>query len=97
MEMDADFSHDPKDLPRFFEEIENHDLVIGSRYTSGVNVVNWPLRRLILSYGASLYTRIITGMPVKDATGGFKCFKASTLRSIDLDSIKRMVTVFKLK
>lgn len=88
MEMDADFSHDPKDLPRFFEEIENNDLVIGSRYTSGVNVVNWPLRRLILSYGASVYTRIITGMPVKDATGGFKCFRADTLRHIDLDSIK---------
>lgn len=88
MEMDADFSHDPKDIPRFLEEIKNNDLVIGSRYTKGVNVVNWPLSRLLLSYFANLYTKIITGMPVKDATGGFKCFRADTLRKIDLTKIK---------
>ena len=88
MEMDADFSHDPKDIPRFLEEIKDHDLVIGSRYTKGVNVVKWPLSRLILSYGANLYTKVITGMPVQDATGGFKCFRAETLRNIDLDQIK---------
>jgi dolichol-phosphate mannosyltransferase len=87
MEMDADFSHDPQDIPRFLKEIEQNDLVIGSRYSNGVNVVNWPLRRLILSYGANLYTRIITGMPVKDATGGFKCFRSSMLAKIDLNDI----------
>jgi len=87
MEMDADFSHDPQDIPRFLKEIEVNDLVIGSRYSNGVNVVNWPLRRLILSYGANVYTRIITGMPVKDATGGFKCFRASMLSTIDLNDI----------
>jgi len=87
MEMDADFSHDPQDIPRFLKEIEQNDLVIGSRYSNGVNVVNWPLRRLILSYGANLYTRIITGMPVKDATGGFKCFRSSMLAKIDLNNI----------
>ncbi len=87
-EMDADFSHNPEDIPRFLEILPDFDLVIGSRYITGVNVVNWPLRRLILSYGANLYTRIITGMPIKDATGGFKCFRAEILRGIDLDSIK---------
>lgn len=87
-EMDADFSHDPNEIPNFLREIESNDLIIGSRYITGVNVINWPLRRLILSYGANLYTRIITGMPVKDATGGFKCFRAGKLKEIDLDSIK---------
>lgn len=86
--MDADFSHDPKDLPRFIEKINDYDLVIGSRYCNGVNVINWPLRRLILSYGANVYTKIITGLPIKDATGGFKCFRASALKKIDLRSIK---------
>ena len=88
MEMDADFSHDPAKIPEFLEEIRNYDLVIGSRYISGVNVVNWPLSRLILSKGASLYTRIITGMPIKDPTAGFKCFRASTLEKIDLTKVK---------
>lgn len=87
-EMDADFSHDPKELPNFLEQIKEHDLVIGSRYISGVNVVNWPLRRLVLSYGANIYSRIITGMPINDATGGFKCFRAEALREIDLKAIK---------
>ena len=86
-EMDADFSHDPAELPRLLEKAGEYDLVIGSRYISGVNVVNWPMRRLILSYGANLYTRIITGMPVRDATGGFKCFRRKVLESIDLDAI----------
>ena len=81
------FRSDPQDIPRFLKEIEVNDLVIGSRYSNGVNVVNWPLRRLILSYGANVYTRIITGMPVKDATGGFKCFRASMLSTIDLNDI----------
>jgi dolichol-phosphate mannosyltransferase len=87
-EMDADFSHDPKEIPNFLKEIKENDLVIGSRYLTGVNVVNWPLRRLILSYGASFYTRIITGLKIKDPTGGFKCFKAEALRKIDLSQIK---------
>lgn len=87
-EMDADFSHNPEDLPRFLEALQDADLVIGSRYLTGVNVINWPLRRLILSYFANLYTRLITGMPIKDATGGFKCFRAEALKQIDLDKVK---------
>lgn len=86
-EMDADFSHDPQELPRLLEKAQTYDLVIGSRYITGVNVINWPLRRLILSYGANVYTRIITGMPVRDATGGYKCFRRRVLESIDLDAI----------
>ncbi|MCX6146031.1 MAG: polyprenol monophosphomannose synthase [Candidatus Kapabacteria bacterium] len=87
-EMDADFSHDPKEIPRFLKELETNDLVIGSRYITGVNVVNWPLRRLLLSYFANVYTQVITGMPIKDATGGFKCFRAEVLRKINLKGIK---------
>ncbi|MBM4168822.1 MAG: polyprenol monophosphomannose synthase [Ignavibacteria bacterium] len=86
-EMDADFSHDPVELPRLLKKAETCDVVIGSRYISGVNVVNWPLKRLILSYMANLYTRVITGMPVRDATGGFKCYRRRVLESIDLDAI----------
>lgn len=86
-EMDADLSHDPNVLPRFLEAIQDADLVLGSRYVTGVNVINWPLHRLLLSYGASFYTRLITGMPVKDPTGGFKCFRRSILETIDLDKI----------
>ncbi|MFY8160672.1 MAG: polyprenol monophosphomannose synthase [Candidatus Kapaibacteriota bacterium] len=86
-EMDADFSHDPKELPNFLKELENYDLVLGSRYIKGVNVVNWPLSRLMLSYGANMYSQIITGMPIKDATGGFKCFRAEALKKIDLTKI----------
>ena len=87
MEMDADFSHNPEDIPRFLEEIKHNDVVIGSRYISGMNVVNWPLHRLILSYGANIYSRIISGLPLKDATGGFKCFRAEALRKINLKAI----------
>jgi dolichol-phosphate mannosyltransferase len=86
-EMDADFSHDPNELPRLLQQAGHCDLVIGSRYVSGVNVVNWPMRRLVLSYMANVYTRYITGMPVKDATGGFKCYRRAVLESIDLDAI----------
>jgi dolichol-phosphate mannosyltransferase len=86
-EMDADFSHSPDEIPNFLKKIEKCDLVIGSRYSGGVRVINWPIRRLILSYSANLYTRIITGMPVKDATGGFKCFRRKVLESIDLNRI----------
>lgn len=86
-EMDADFSHNPDEIPEFLNKIENCDLVVGSRYTNGVRVINWSIRRLILSYGANVYTRIITGMPIKDATGGFKCFRRRVLEAINLDAI----------
>ena len=87
-EMDADFSHSPDSLGDFLREIEHADLVLGSRYLHGVTVVNWPLSRLILSYAANLYSRIITGMPVKDLTGGFKCFRRQVLEAIDLDRVR---------
>ena len=88
MEMDADLSHDPESIPRFFQAIEDADLVLGSRYISGVNVVNWPLKRLILSYGANIYASIILGFKLKDSTGGFKLFRTKVLQAINLDKIK---------
>jgi dolichol-phosphate mannosyltransferase len=88
MEMDADFSHDPKYLADFREAIKNNDLVIGSRYCDGISIVNWPISRLLLSYCASIYVRIITGMPVYDPTGGFKCFRREVLEWLDLKRIK---------
>lgn len=88
-EMDADFSHDPAVIPRFLEAAQEVDLVLGSRYLDGkVTVVNWPLDRLILSYSANLYTRIVTGLPLYDATGGFKCFRRRALESVRLDLVK---------
>ena len=87
-QMDADFSHNPKELINFFEAIKSADVVIGSRYSNGVNVINWPLSRLILSYGANLYSRIITRLPLYDSTGGFKLFKREVLESIPLDRIR---------
>lgn len=87
-EMDADFSHDPNEINNFLEAIKDSDVVLGSRYINGVRVLNWPMSRLLLSYFASVYTRIITGLPVKDATGGFKCFRIDVLKAIDLDNIK---------
>ena len=96
-EMDADFSHDPEEIPRFLEKAKEYDLVIGSRYTNGVRVINWPIRRLILSYAANVYTRIITGMPVKDATGGFKCFRRQVLEAIDLDEVKSNGYAFQIE
>ena len=86
-EMDADFSHDPKEIPRFLDEIKNSDVILGSRYINGVNVINWPLRRLLLSSFANLYTRVITGLPVHDSTGGYKCFRRDVLEAIDLDRV----------
>jgi dolichol-phosphate mannosyltransferase len=86
-EMDADFSHDPKSLLKLLAKAEECDLVIGSRYISGVNVVNWPMSRLILSYTANMYTRFVTGLPVRDATAGFKCYRRAVLESLDLDAI----------
>jgi len=87
-EMDADFSHDPKFLPDFLTAIKEADLVIGSRYISGVNVVNWPMGRLLLSYYANVYSRIITGLPLKDATGGFKCYRRQVLEAIDFPKVR---------
>lgn len=87
-EMDADFSHDPAAIPEFLEAAEDADLVLGSRYLKGVTVVHWPLRRLILSYSANVYTRVITGLPIRDATGGFKCFRRKALMAVDLDQIR---------
>ena len=86
-EMDADFSHDPNEIPNFLSVVQNADLVIGSRYTNGVRVLNWPMRRLLLSYYANIYTRIMTGLPLHDATGGFKCYRRKVLESIDLGRI----------
>jgi dolichol-phosphate mannosyltransferase len=86
-EMDADFSHDPKEIPKFLAAIENADVVLGSRYLTGVNVVNWPMQRLLLSWLANQYTRWVTGMPIHDATGGFKCFRVDILRTINLQKI----------
>lgn len=87
-EMDADFSHNPKELKNFLIAIKENDLVLGSRYINGVRVLNWPMTRLLLSFFASVYTRIITGLPVRDATGGFKCFRRKVLESIDLDKVR---------
>ncbi len=96
-EMDADFSHDPNELPKLLKKAKECDLVIGSRYISGVNVVNWPMRRLMLSMMANMYTRYITGMPVRDATGGFKCYRRKVLESIDLDSINSNGYAFQIE
>ncbi|MEJ2195465.1 MAG: polyprenol monophosphomannose synthase, partial [Ignavibacteriaceae bacterium] len=96
-EMDADFSHNPKMIPKFLKEMNNFDLVLGSRYKEGVNVVNWPLSRLILSLFANMYTRLITGLPVRDATGGFKCFKKEVLQSINLDQVKSNGYAFQIE
>jgi dolichol-phosphate mannosyltransferase len=87
-EMDADFSHDPKFLVDFLRAVEHADLVIGSRYKTGVNVINWPISRLLLSLGANQYARWITGLPVMDSTGGFKCFRRRVLESIDFERVR---------
>ncbi len=87
-EMDADFSHDPGAIGEFLEAAQHADIVLGSRYLNGVTVVNWPLSRLILSYSANVYTRIVTGLPLADATGGYKCFRRRALEGIRLDRVK---------
>ncbi len=86
-EMDGDFSHDPEDIPRFLKVAEDADLVLGTRYRGGIRVINWPLRRLILSLGAAKYVKWITGMPFTDPTGGFKCFRRRALESVDLAAV----------
>ncbi len=87
-EMDGDFSHDPKDIPRFLESAKDSDLVLGTRYRGGIRVMNWPLSRLILSMGAAKYVKWITGMPFTDPTGGFKCFRRCALESIDIPKVR---------
>lgn len=96
-EMDADFSHDPKEIPNFLKAAQNADLVLGSRYVNGVRVLNWPMQRLLLSYSANVYTRIITRLPVSDATGGFKCFRRAVLEALDLDAVKSNGYAFQIE
>lgn len=97
VQIDADLSHNPDDIPRLISRLEDNDLVIGSRYTSGVSVVNWPIRRLLLSYFANLYARLITGMHVKDATGGFKAWKREVLESIELEQVQSQGYSFQIE
>jgi len=87
-EMDSDFSHNPDHIPEFLEAAQEHDLVLGSRYLKGVTVINWPMSRLLLSYFANKYARIVTGLPFSDTTGGFKCYRREVLEGIDLDRIR---------
>ncbi len=97
-EMDADFSHNPERIPEFLEAIREADLVLGSRYQNGhVNVVNWPMSRLFLSYAANVYARAVTGLPIFDTTGGFKCFRRNVLESIDLSSVKSNGYAFQIE
>ena len=97
-EMDADFSHDPAHLPEFLRAVETADLVLGSRYRDGkVTVVNWPINRLLLSYYANVYARIVTGLKLWDATGGFKCFRRKVLEAIDLNAVKSNGYAFQIE
>ncbi|MGI9075745.1 MAG: polyprenol monophosphomannose synthase [Gemmatimonadaceae bacterium] len=97
-EMDADFSHDPAHLPQFFDAATNADLVLGSRYREGkVTVVNWPMARLFLSYMANIYARAVTGLPLYDGTGGFKCFRRKVLEAIDLNLVKSNGYAFQIE
>lgn len=98
-EMDADFSHNPGDLPRLVEVVRSGEaeLAIGSRYANGISIVNWPLSRLILSFAANIYARVITGLPIRDTTAGFKCIHQKVLRRIDIDRIKSNGYAFQIE
>jgi dolichol-phosphate mannosyltransferase len=98
-EMDADFSHNPQDLPKLYAACadEGYDLAIGSRYVVGVNVVNWPMMRVLMSYFAGVYVRLITGLPVQDTTAGFKCYRAEVLREIKLDKVRFVGYAFQIE
>ncbi len=96
-EMDADFSHDPRHLPEFLELADDFDVVIGSRYTRGVTVVNWPMGRLLLSWLANAYARTVTGLPLNDLTSGFKCYRRKVLETIDLDRIHSTGYAFQIE
>jgi dolichol-phosphate mannosyltransferase len=87
VQMDADFSHDPKDVPRLLHALSDADLVIGSRYSHGISVINWPLRRLLISVFGNVYASVVTGMPYKDVTGGFKAWRAETLQVINMNTV----------
>ena len=97
IQMDADLSHDPNEIIEMVRLLDNYDLVIGSRYIDGVSVVHWPIKRLLLSYGANVYARIVTGLPVKDSTGGFKAWKRKVLDSIDLSGVKSQGYSFQIE
>ena len=97
-EMDADFSHDPAHLPQFLEAIQDADLVLGSRYRDNrVTVVNWPMTRLLLSFFANIYARVVTGLPLYDSTGGFKCFRREVLEAIDLEAVRSNGYAFQIE
>lgn len=98
-EMDCDFSHNPEDLLRLYKAcaVVGHDMAVGSRYVTGVNVVNWPMSRVMLSYFASHYVRLITGMPINDTTAGFKCYHRSVLETIELDKVRFMGYAFQIE
>ncbi len=96
-EMDADFSHDPKFLPALLDAAQDADLALGSRYKNGVNVINWPISRLLLSLGANQYARWITGLPLSDSTGGFKCFRRGVLEALDLDKVRSNGYAFQIE
>ena len=95
--MDSDFSHDPKFLGDLIAAAKDADLVVGSRYKTGVNVINWPMSRLLLSYGANLYARWITGLPLTDATAGFKCFRREVLAAIPLEKVRSNGYAFQIE
>ncbi len=96
-QMDADYSHDPREIKNFLKLIDKYDLIIGSRYLNGVNVINWPMQRLLLSYFANKYTKFITGLPIHDCTGGYKCFRREVLQAINLDAIKSNGYAFQIE
>ena len=97
IQIDADMSHDPMDIPRLIKLSDNYDLVIGSRYINGISIINWPLSRLILSYCANIYAKLLTGMKIMDCTGGFKCFNSKVLKSIDFTTIKSQGYSFQIE
>ena len=97
VQIDADLSHNPEDVPQMVELLNKYDLVIGSRYCNGISVVNWPLRRLFLSYGANLYSRIVTGVKIKDLTAGFKAWRRNVLEDIDYDNIRSQGYAFQIE
>jgi dolichol-phosphate mannosyltransferase len=97
IQMDADFSHAPEEIPNFLSAIRDADLVLGSRYVNGIRILNWPIQRLLLSYFANVYARVVTGLPMLDGTGGFKCFRRGVLEAIDLTRIKSNGYAFQLE
>ena len=97
VQMDADLSHDPKEIIEMVRLLNNYDLVIGSRYIEGVSVVHWPIKRLLLSYGANVYARLVTGLRIKDSTGGYKAWKREVLNSIDINAVKSQGYSFQIE